>query len=112
MAPSAPEQVNSIDPRAVTRDEVVGVVSRTPRCDKAGCGEEDPWDVFTLDLAGEPGQELGLRVLGKRYSGAVLKTACLSPALRRQCDLLRKYTTFRRVRSVNYKNMFFYLSLP
>nr|XP_023685484.1 multiple PDZ domain protein-like isoform X2 [Paramormyrops kingsleyae] len=64
-------EVNSIDPRAVTRDEVVSVVSWTPHCDKASCGEEDPWDVFMLDLAGEPGQELGLRVLGKRNDPGV-----------------------------------------
>ncbi|XP_048852422.1 multiple PDZ domain protein-like isoform X3 [Brienomyrus brachyistius] len=64
-------EVNSIEPRAGTREEGLGVVSRTPRRDKAGCGEPDLWDVFTLELAGEPGQELGLKVLGKRNDPGV-----------------------------------------
>lgn len=75
-------QVNGIDLRMASHEEALSVLRLSPQhvrlCvyrhtsthtfpSQATHTHEDMWDLFTVDLQLQPGQELGLSIVGKRY---------------------------------------------
>lgn len=68
-------QVNGIDLRAASHDEAINVLRQTPHRvrlmvyrDEAQYKEEDLWDSFTVELHKNPGQGLGLSIVGRRWA--------------------------------------------
>ncbi|XP_034146522.1 multiple PDZ domain protein isoform X2 [Esox lucius] len=66
-------EVNGIDLRVATHDEAINVLRQTPQQvrlsvyrDEAQYKEEDLWDAFTVELHKQPGQGLGLSIVGRR----------------------------------------------
>ncbi|XP_025761969.1 multiple PDZ domain protein isoform X7 [Oreochromis niloticus] len=66
-------EVNGIDLRAASHDEAINVLRQTPQRvrltvyrDEAQYKEEDLWDSFTVELHKNPGQGLGLSIVGRR----------------------------------------------
>ncbi|XP_053198884.1 multiple PDZ domain protein [Scomber japonicus] len=66
-------EVNGIDLRAASHDEAINVLRQTPQKvrlsvyrDEAQYKEEDLWDSFTVELHKNPGQGLGLSIVGRR----------------------------------------------
>uniref|UniRef100_A0AAX7V3B9 Multiple PDZ domain protein n=1 Tax=Astatotilapia calliptera TaxID=8154 RepID=A0AAX7V3B9_ASTCA len=66
-------EVNGIDLRAASHDEAINVLRQTPHRvrlavyrDEAQYKEEDLWDSFTVELHKNPGQGLGLSIVGRR----------------------------------------------
>uniref|UniRef100_A0A3P9AVF7 Multiple PDZ domain crumbs cell polarity complex component n=1 Tax=Maylandia zebra TaxID=106582 RepID=A0A3P9AVF7_9CICH len=65
-------EVNGIDLRAASHDEAINVLRQTPHRvrlavyrDEAQYKEEDLWDSFTVELHKNPGQGLGLSIVGR-----------------------------------------------
>uniref|UniRef100_A0A668W605 Multiple PDZ domain crumbs cell polarity complex component n=1 Tax=Oreochromis aureus TaxID=47969 RepID=A0A668W605_OREAU len=65
-------EVNGIDLRAASHDEAINVLRQTPQRvrltvyrDEAQYKEEDLWDSFTVELHKNPGQGLGLSIVGR-----------------------------------------------
>lgn len=76
-------QVNGIDLRMASHEEALSVLRLSPQhlrlCvyrhtsthtfhNQVTHTHEDMWDLFTVDLQLQPGQELGLSIVGKRYT--------------------------------------------
>lgn len=76
-------QVNGIDLRMASHEEALSVLRLSPQhvrlCvyrhpsahtfhSQPAHTHEDMWDLFTVDLQLQPGQELGLSIVGKRYT--------------------------------------------
>ncbi|XP_053715375.1 multiple PDZ domain protein isoform X2 [Synchiropus splendidus] len=66
-------EVNGIDLRAASHDEAINVLRQTPQRvqltvyrDETQYKEEDLWDSFTVELHKNPGQGLGLSIVGRR----------------------------------------------
>lgn len=74
--------MNGIDLRMASHEEALSVLRLSPQhvrlCvyrhtsthtfpSQATHTHEDMWDLFTVDLQLQPGQELGLSIVGKRY---------------------------------------------
>ncbi|XP_026208412.1 multiple PDZ domain protein isoform X3 [Anabas testudineus] len=66
-------EVNGIDLRSASHDEAINVLRQTPQRvrltvyrDEAQYKEEDLWDSFTVELHKNPGQGLGLSIVGRR----------------------------------------------
>uniref|UniRef100_A0A668W3L4 Multiple PDZ domain protein n=1 Tax=Oreochromis aureus TaxID=47969 RepID=A0A668W3L4_OREAU len=71
-------EVNGIDLRAASHDEAINVLRQTPQRvrltvyrDEAQYKEEDLWDSFTVELHKNPGQGLGLSIVGRRNDTGV-----------------------------------------
>ncbi|XP_072232113.1 multiple PDZ domain protein isoform X3 [Leuresthes tenuis] len=71
-------EVNSTDLRAASHDEAINVLRQTPHRvqltvyrDEAQYKEEDLWDSFTVELHKNPGQGLGLSIVGRRNDTGV-----------------------------------------
>uniref|UniRef100_A0A6Q2XZM7 Multiple PDZ domain crumbs cell polarity complex component n=1 Tax=Esox lucius TaxID=8010 RepID=A0A6Q2XZM7_ESOLU len=71
-------EVNGIDLRVATHDEAINVLRQTPQQvrlsvyrDEAQYKEEDLWDAFTVELHKQPGQGLGLSIVGRRNDTGV-----------------------------------------
>ncbi|XP_029310521.1 LOW QUALITY PROTEIN: multiple PDZ domain protein [Cottoperca gobio] len=71
-------EVNGIDLRAASHDEAINVLRQTPQKvrlevfrDEAQYKEEDLWDSFTVELHKQPGQGLGLSIVGRRNDTGV-----------------------------------------
>uniref|UniRef100_A0A3P8NE97 Multiple PDZ domain crumbs cell polarity complex component n=1 Tax=Astatotilapia calliptera TaxID=8154 RepID=A0A3P8NE97_ASTCA len=71
-------EVNGIDLRAASHDEAINVLRQTPHRvrlavyrDEAQYKEEDLWDSFTVELHKNPGQGLGLSIVGRRNDTGV-----------------------------------------
>ncbi|XP_042367906.1 multiple PDZ domain protein isoform X2 [Plectropomus leopardus] len=71
-------EVNGIDLRAASHDEAINVLRQTPQRvrltvyrDEAQYKEEDLWDSFTVELHKQPGQGLGLSIVGRRNDTGV-----------------------------------------
>ncbi|XP_061566606.1 multiple PDZ domain protein isoform X3 [Cololabis saira] len=71
-------EVNSMDLRAASHDEAINVLRQTPQRvrlsvyrDETQYKEEDLWDSFTLELNKQPGQGLGLSIVGRRNDTGV-----------------------------------------
>ena len=66
--------MNGIDLRMATHDEAINVLRQTPQRvrltvyrDEGQYKEDELWDVFTVELQKQPGQGLGLSIVGRRY---------------------------------------------
>ncbi|XP_017269912.1 multiple PDZ domain protein isoform X3 [Kryptolebias marmoratus] len=71
-------EVNSVDLRAASHDEAIGVLRQTPQRvrltvyrDEAQYKEEELWDAFAVELHKKPGQGLGLSIVGRRSDAGV-----------------------------------------
>ncbi|KAL7374805.1 hypothetical protein ABVT39_007383 [Epinephelus coioides] len=71
-------EVNGIDLRAASHDEAINVLRQTPQRvrltvfrDETQYKEEDLWDSFTVELHKQPGQGLGLSIVGRRNDTGV-----------------------------------------
>uniref|UniRef100_A0A3B4ADX9 Multiple PDZ domain crumbs cell polarity complex component n=1 Tax=Periophthalmus magnuspinnatus TaxID=409849 RepID=A0A3B4ADX9_9GOBI len=71
-------EVNGIDLRAATHDEAINVLRQTPQKvrlsvyrDETQYKEEDLWDSFSVELQKNPGQGLGLSIVGRRNDTGV-----------------------------------------
>uniref|UniRef100_A0A3Q1IYC0 Multiple PDZ domain crumbs cell polarity complex component n=1 Tax=Anabas testudineus TaxID=64144 RepID=A0A3Q1IYC0_ANATE len=71
-------EVNGIDLRSASHDEAINVLRQTPQRvrltvyrDEAQYKEEDLWDSFTVELHKNPGQGLGLSIVGRRNDTGV-----------------------------------------
>ncbi|XP_063756952.1 multiple PDZ domain protein isoform X2 [Eleginops maclovinus] len=71
-------EVNGIDLRAASHDEAINVLRQTPQRvrlvvfrDEAQYKEEDLWDSFSVELHKQPGQGLGLSIVGRRNDTGV-----------------------------------------
>ncbi|XP_028985124.1 multiple PDZ domain protein isoform X3 [Betta splendens] len=71
-------EVNGIDLRVASHDEAINVLRQTPQRvrlavyrDEAQYKEEDLWDSFAVELHKQPGQGLGLSIVGRRSDTGV-----------------------------------------
>ncbi|KAF3837010.1 hypothetical protein F7725_004474 [Dissostichus mawsoni] len=71
-------EVNGIDLRVASHDEAINVLRQTPQRvrlvvfrDEAQYKEEDLWDSFSVELHKQPGQGLGLSIVGRRNDTGV-----------------------------------------
>ncbi|XP_039613936.1 multiple PDZ domain protein-like [Polypterus senegalus] len=71
-------EVNSINLRSATHDEAINVLRQTPQKvrltvyrDEAQYKEDDMWDTFSVELHKQPGESLGLSIVGKRNDAGV-----------------------------------------
>lgn len=71
-------EVNGIDLRAASHDEAINVLRQTPPKvrltvyrDETQYKEEDLWDSFSVELHKNPGQGLGLSIVGRRNDTGV-----------------------------------------
>lgn len=77
--------MNGIDLRAASHDEAINVLRQTPQRvrlavyrDEAQYKEEDLWDSFTVELHKNPGQGLGLSIVGRRWDDGRISSAAES----------------------------------
>uniref|UniRef100_A0A8C4SHA1 PDZ domain-containing protein n=1 Tax=Erpetoichthys calabaricus TaxID=27687 RepID=A0A8C4SHA1_ERPCA len=66
--------VNGINLRSATHDEAINVLRQTPQKvrltvyrDEAQYKEDDMWDTFSVELHKQPGESLGLSIVGKSH---------------------------------------------
>uniref|UniRef100_A0A8C4XA42 Multiple PDZ domain protein n=1 Tax=Erpetoichthys calabaricus TaxID=27687 RepID=A0A8C4XA42_ERPCA len=71
-------EVNGINLRSATHDEAINVLRQTPQKvrltvyrDEAQYKEDDMWDTFSVELHKQPGESLGLSIVGKRNDAGV-----------------------------------------
>lgn len=75
--------MNAIDLREASHDEAINVLRQTPPRvrlvvfrDEAQYKEEELWDSFTVELQRQPGQGLGLSIVGRRWERAPVPLVC------------------------------------
>lgn len=71
--------MNGINLREASHDEAINVLRQTPQRvqlvvyrDEAQYKEEDLWDSFTVELHKQPGQGLGLSIVGRRCTQGII----------------------------------------